>query len=53
MPPFIVAEIVEVVWVATTLLVTVNCIDVVPAAKVMLPGTVAAAVLLLDSVTVR
>jgi hypothetical protein len=44
---------VEVACVATTLLVTVNCIDVWPAAKVMLDGTVAAAVLLLERLTPR
>ena len=52
-PPFIVAEIVEVVCAATTLLVTVNCIDVWPTAKVMLAGTVAAFALLLERLTLR
>ncbi len=44
---------VDVVCEATTLLVTVKLAVVEPAATVMLEGTVAAAVLLLDKVTVR
>jgi hypothetical protein len=52
-PPFIVAEIVEVVVPSTTLLVTVKVAVVAPAVTVTVAGTVAAAVLLLESVTRR
>jgi hypothetical protein len=51
-PPLRVAEIFAVVVVATVRLVTVKLADVAPVATVTVGGTVAAAVLSLDSVTV-
>lgn len=50
-PPFIVAEMVDVVLAATAWLVTVKVAVVAPEVTVTVAGTVAAAVLLLDSVT--
>ncbi len=52
-PPFDDAVIVAEVGAVTTLLVTVNVAEVAPLDTVTVAGTVAAAVLLLDSVTVR
>ena len=51
-PPFSVAEIFAVADAATVRLVTVKLAEVAPAATVTVAGTVAAAVLSLDSVTV-
>src|SRR5579872_1397708 len=52
-PPFSVALMLEVVVTPTTWLVTVKLAAVAPAATVTLAGTVAAAVLLLERLTVR